>query len=102
MKTDKEELQALQAVFRQKVHNSRVEYIRVTATLISTSFAIMAGMAWNQAVQAIFTQVLGTSTGIPSNLTYAIIITVVAVSATAIMARAASHAAGEDIELKVG
>lgn len=79
---------------------SRVEYIRVTATLITTAFAVAAGMAWNQAIVAVFTQALGPSQGVTANIIYALIVTVVAVTVTTILARAASKAAGEEITLR--
>jgi len=33
---------------------SRVEYLKVMAGLITTAFAFIAGLAWNQAIQSIF------------------------------------------------
>ena len=77
---------------------SRAEYIKVTAGLVTTAFAFIAALAWNQAILAIFTAVLGTPNGIYSNLAYAIIITIIAVIATVWIARAASRAAGEEIK----
>jgi len=75
---------------------SRAEYIKVTAGLVTTAFAFVAGLAWNQAILAIFVAVLGTSGGVVPNLIYAIIITIVAVIATVYIARAASRAAAEE------
>ncbi len=77
---------------------SRAEYIKVTAGLVTTAFAFVAGLAWNQAILAIFTAVLGSPNGVYSNLAYAIIITIIAVIVTVWIARAASRAAGEEIE----
>ena len=77
---------------------NRAEYIKVTAGLVTTAFAFIAALAWNQAILAIFTAVLGTPSGVYSNLAYAIIITIIAVIATVWIARAASRAAGEEIK----
>ncbi len=38
---------------------SRAEYIKVTAGLVTTAFAFVAGLAWNQAILAIITYFLG-------------------------------------------
>ena len=42
----------------------------------------VAALAWNGAIQAIFKQVFGTSEGIGPMVTYAIIVTVIAILAT--------------------
>ena len=80
---------------------SRAEYLKVTAGLITTAFAFIAGLAWNQAIQSIFTAVFGTQYSIPGNLAYAIIITIIAVIATVWIARAASRAAGEEVKAEM-
>jgi hypothetical protein len=80
---------------------SRVEYLKVMAGLITTAFAFIAGLAWNQAIQSIFIYFLGTPNSIPGNLAYAIIITIVAVIATVYIAGAAAKAAGEETEAEV-
>ncbi len=77
---------------------SRAEYLKVTAGLVTTAFAFIAGLAWNQAIQSIIIYFLGSPNSIPANLVYAIIITIIAVLATVWIARAASRAAGEEIE----
>ncbi len=77
---------------------SRAEYIKVTAGLVTTAFAFIAGLAWNAAIQSIFIAVLGTPNSIPGNLAYAIIITIIAVLATVWIARAASKAAEEEVK----
>jgi uncharacterized membrane protein YjjP (DUF1212 family) len=77
---------------------SRAEYIKVTAGLVTTAFAFVAGLAWNGAILSIFQAVLGTTTSVAANLAYAIIITIVAVIATVWIARAASRAASEEIK----
>ncbi|MEI7827398.1 MAG: DUF5654 family protein [Euryarchaeota archaeon] len=76
---------------------SQAEYLKVTAGLVTTAFAFVAGLAWNQAILSVFIAILGTSNSVPANLAYAIIITIVAVIAAVWIARAASKAAGEEI-----
>jgi hypothetical protein len=58
------------------------EVIEKIAALITAAFGLVAALAWNGAIQAIFKQVFGTSEGIAPMLTYAIIVTIIAVIAT--------------------
>jgi hypothetical protein len=75
----------------------KAEYMKVMATLVTTAFALIAALAWQAAITAIFTEVLGTATSIPATLSYAIIVTIIAVLATVWIARAASRATGEEM-----
>src|SRR5450756_427994 len=70
----------------------KAEYLKLMATLVTTAFALIAALAWQAAITAIFTEVLGTATSIPATLSYAIIVTIIAVLATVWIARAASCA----------
>jgi uncharacterized membrane protein YidH (DUF202 family) len=74
------------------------EYIAVIASLVTTAFALIAALAWQAAIQAIFVEVLGTATSIPATLSYAIIVTIIAVLATVWIARVASRATGEEMQ----
>jgi len=58
------------------------EVIEKLAALITAAFGLVAALAWNGAIQAIFKQVFGTAEGIGPMLTYAIVVTLLAVVAT--------------------
>ena len=58
--------------------------------LITTAFAFVAGLAWNEAIQALIQQFVGTGSALTSLFTYAIIVTVIAVIVTVILARFAA------------
>ena len=58
--------------------------------LITTAFAFVAGLAWNQAIQKLIEQVVGTGSALTSLFTYAIIVTIIAVLVTVILARFAA------------
>lgn len=58
------------------------EVIEKLAALITAAFGLVAALAWNGAIQAIFKQVFGTAEGIGPMLTYAIVVTILAVVAT--------------------
>lgn len=65
------------------------------ATLITVAFGLVAALAWNATITAIVKYFLGTSDSIPGLLTYAIIVTILAVIATILIARAAAKAGAE-------
>ena len=52
------------------------------------AFGLIAALAWNSAIQAIIISVLPKGSGITGLLIYAIVITIIAVIATIIIARA--------------
>ena len=58
--------------------------------LITTAFAFVAGLAWNEAIQALIQQFVGTGSALTSLFTYAIIVNVIAVIVTVILARFAA------------
>jgi hypothetical protein len=68
------------------------EVIEKIAALITAAFGLVAALAWNGAIQAIFKQVFGTSEGIAPMLTYAIIVTIIAVIATIWIGKVAENA----------
>ena len=57
--------------------------------LITTAFAFVAGEAWNSAIQKLIESFVGTGDAITSLLTYAIIVTIIAVIVTVLIARVA-------------
>lgn len=58
------------------------EVIEKLAALITAAFGLVAALAWNNAIQAIFVQIFGEQSSIPAMLFYALIVTVIAVVAT--------------------
>ncbi len=59
------------------------------STLITTAFGLVAALAWNGAIQAIFREVFGTAEGVISMIVYAVVVTVIAVVATLWIAKLA-------------
>jgi TRAP-type C4-dicarboxylate transport system permease small subunit len=76
----------------------KAEYMKVMAALVTTAFALIAALSWQAAIQAIFIEVLGTATSIPATLSYAIIVTIIAVLASVWIARIASRATAEEMQ----
>jgi len=58
--------------------------------LITTAFAFVAGLAWNNAIQKLIEQIVGTGSALTSLFTYAIIVTIIAVIVTVLLARFAA------------
>lgn len=68
------------------------EVIEKLAALITAAFGLVAALAWNGAIQAIFKQVFGESSSISAMLVYAVIVTIIAVAATIWIGKAADKA----------
>jgi membrane protein implicated in regulation of membrane protease activity len=60
----------------------RSALLEALAGFITAAFAFAAALAWNNVILVFFQQVFGTATGLAQLLTYAILVTVVAVLAT--------------------
>jgi len=58
------------------------EVIDKLSDLITAAFALVAALAWNTAIQAIFTEMFGKESSIPAMLGYAITVTIIAVAFT--------------------
>jgi hypothetical protein len=71
------------------------EVLTQIAALLTVAFGLVAALAWNGAIQAIFKEIFGTADSIPAQLGYAIIVTIIAVIVTIWIARAVAHAKGE-------
>ena len=70
----------------------KVEVIEKMAALLTAAFGLVAALAWNGAILAIFKAVFGTADSIPALLAYAVIVTIIAVIVIIWIARAAEKA----------
>jgi len=68
------------------------EVVEKIAALVTVAFGLVAALAWNGAIQAIFKQVFGTAEGIAPMLVYAIVVTIIAVIATIWVGKASAKA----------
>ena len=66
--------------------------IEKLAALITAAFGLVAALAWNDTIKAIFKQVFGTSEGVWSMLIYAMVVTIIAVVVTIQIGKAAEKA----------
>jgi membrane protein YdbS with pleckstrin-like domain len=58
------------------------EIIEKISSLIVAAFGLVAALAWNSAIQAIFQKYFGTAEGIVPMLIYAVVVTIIAVLVT--------------------
>lgn len=56
-----------------------VDIIEKIAALITAAFGLVAALAWNSAIQEIFTTIFGEQSSIPAMLGYAVFVTILAV-----------------------
>ena len=61
------------------------------SALITAAFGLVAALAWNEAIKAIFKEIFGSSDTIVPMLSYAIIVTIVAVILTILVARSLAN-----------
>jgi len=72
-----------------EVKKLQSEILDKIATLLTSAFGFVAALAWNGAIQAIFKQIFGTPDAIVPMLTYAILVTIIAVVVTIYISRLA-------------
>ncbi len=68
------------------------EVIEKLAALLTAAFGLVAALAWNDTIKAVFLELFGTADGIWPLLTYAVVVTVIAVVVTINIGKAANKA----------
>lgn len=71
------------------------EVIDKLAALVTAAFGLVAALAWNGAIKAIFLKVFGDAEGLGPMLIYALVVTLIAVLATIWIGKAAQKAKNE-------
>jgi len=74
------------------------EVIEKIAALMTAAFGLVAALAWNGAIRAIFAEVFGDPDELVAMLIYAIIVTIVAVILTIWIAKVAEKAKPKEAE----
>ena len=70
----------------------KTEVLDKISALVTAAFGLVAALAWNDAIKAVFREIFGTADAVGPMLIYAILVTIIAVILTIIVARAASNA----------
>ncbi len=73
----------------------RSEVTEKLAALITAAFGLVAALAWNGAIKAIFAKAFGDPEGITQMIIYAVVVTIIAVIATIWIGRVAERKKGE-------
>ena len=73
----------------------KLEILDKLAALVTAAFGLVAALAWNGAIRAIFEAVFGSADNITAMLIYAVIVTIIAVLVTIWVARSVKRAKGE-------
>ncbi len=68
------------------------DVIEKLAALITAAFGLVAALAWNDTIKAIFKAVFGSADSIGAMVVYAVVVTIIAVFATIWIAKAAENA----------
>ena len=77
----------------QKEGPSSAEVLDKFSELITTALGLVAALAWNEAIQQLFTQLLGEAGGaLAAKFVYAVIVTLIVIFATIAVSRAAERA----------
>ena len=67
------------------------EVIKTVITLVTTAFGLVAGLAWNDAIQALISQFFKAGSALTGQVVYAVIVTIIAVVVTILLARIAGN-----------
>lgn len=83
----------------KQVEEVKGQVLETIATLMTTAFGLIAALAWNEAIKAIILLYIPKGDGVTGLLVYAIIITIIAVIATIIIARAIAKPAVQAVRI---
>jgi hypothetical protein len=73
---------------KEQADQVRTRVAGTISTLMTVAFGLIAALAWNDAIKAIIATLIPKGNGITGLLIYAVIVTIVAVVATILIARA--------------
>lgn len=78
----------------------REEIIEKVSVMVTGAFGLVAALAWNSAIQAMFARYYSPGQGITSQIIYAVTVTLIAVIVTIWIGRAAARARKRDKQIK--
>lgn len=84
---------------KERVVEMKGQVLATIATLMTTAFGLIAALAWNEAIKAIILELFPKQGGITGLLIYAVLITIIAVVATVIIARAIAKPAIQEVRI---
>jgi C4-dicarboxylate transporter len=69
-----------------------IQVLKTVGTLITTAFAFVAGLAWNEAIKAVITDFLKAGSATSGLVIYAVVVTIIAVIVTLLLAKTLAKA----------
>lgn len=75
----------------QNKSSLKIEIVEKLSTLVAAGFGLVAALAWNDAIQALFNRLFPAQSGIVAKFLYAALITVIVVIVTTRLARIADR-----------
>ena len=76
------------------------EVLATMISLASAAFGVVAALAWNSAIQAVFAKYFGEDARISALFVYAVVITLVGVIVIVVMGRLAARLSAQPVEFK--
>jgi hypothetical protein len=70
----------------------RLQVLEKTSALVTAAFGLVAALAWNETVKAVIAKYYAAGDGLSALLLYAVLVTILAVVASVLVARAVSKA----------
>ncbi|HYU58770.1 MAG TPA: DUF5654 family protein [Actinomycetota bacterium] len=96
----REEPGPVEAVVKKASRFSR-EFLATVVALVSTAFGVVAALAWNSAIQELFTALdISTANKVTALFIYAVIVTVIGVVVIVYLGRLATRIGAEPVEFK--
>lgn len=84
---------------KEKSVEMKSQVLTTIAALITTAFGLIAALAWNEAIKAIILMLFPQQSGSTGLLIYAILITIIAVIATVLIARAIAKPTIQEVRI---
>ncbi len=84
---------------KEKTNEVKTQVAETISTLMTVAFGLIAALAWNEAIKAILAQFLPKGSDLWGLLIYAILITIIAVVATILIARALGKPAVQEVRI---
>ncbi len=74
---------------KEELSEIKRQSLEKVSTLIITAFGLIAALAWNTAIQKLFTVLFGSQSSLSAEILYAVFVTIIAVVAAIYIARLA-------------
>jgi high-affinity Fe2+/Pb2+ permease len=84
----------------EKTSRFSKEVIATMISLATAAFGVVAALAWNSAITALFTAVFGTNARISALFVYAVLITLIGVVVIVVLGRIAARISAQPVEFK--